>query len=378
MHILQVSPVYYPEVKFGGPPKKIHGLSQGFQKKGHDVQVVTFHSEYPKLSEVRLVDSVEVTYLPWFGRGTKQWPMKLSPLESLVEGADIVHCYGLYNFICPPASRLGVKHRKIVVLEPLGMFKPKARSLLAKRLYHALYTNRMLREAKSIICASDAEKTELESVVPPGKLTVRRNGIDVSEYQNLRKTGAFRKKNGIAETSFLMIFMGRISPIKNLGQLIKAFSTAAVPDAVLLLIGPALEPNYANELNGLIEALKLRNQVRILPPLYDHDKLDALASADLFVLPSLSESFGNAAAEAVAAEIPVLLTDTCGIAPIIHGKAGLAVECSVEGLSHGLREFSDKKKAYLLCSGRAEVIRHLSWEQPINQTLELYQSLLNS
>jgi glycosyltransferase involved in cell wall biosynthesis len=376
MRILQVTPVYYPEVKFGGPPRKIHGLSQGFQKRGHDVQVVTFHSEHPQLSEVRDVESVKVTYLPWIGKGTKQWPVKKAALVQLIKQADIVHCYGLYNFICPPASRMGAKYGKAVVLEPLGMYKPKARSLLAKRLYHALYTNKMLVEARSVICASEAEKTELMSVIPAEKLTVRRNGIDVSEYQGLQKSKIFRDKQGIPSEAFLILFMGRISPIKNLEQLIHAFANAAIQNGYLVMVGPALEPGYTKELNGLVQSLNLTRTVKILEPLYDKEKLEALASADLFVLPSLSESFGNAAAEAVAAEIPVLLTDTCGIAPVIHGKAGLAVECSVAGLTQGLKECSNPIRVEELTAGRSAVIEQLSWEQPITQTLELYAKLL--
>ena len=68
------------------------------------------------------------------------------------------------------------------------------------------------------------------------------------------------------------------------------------------------------------------------------DQKAALALADLLVLPSLNESFGNSAAEAVAAGVPVLLTDTCGIASMIHRRAGLAVPLGVEALAEGLRQ----------------------------------------
>ena len=87
----------------------------------------------------------------------------------------------------------------------------------------------------------------------------------------------------------------------------------------------------------MIESLHLQESVRLIGPIYDQDKLAALAATDLFVLPSLSESFGNAAAEAVAAGVPVLLTDTCGIAPMIHERAGLAVPLGMASLAAGLR-----------------------------------------
>lgn len=42
MHILNATSFYYPELKFGGPPLKIHGLSQGLRQHGHEVSVLTF------------------------------------------------------------------------------------------------------------------------------------------------------------------------------------------------------------------------------------------------------------------------------------------------------------------------------------------------
>ena len=60
-------------------------------------------------------------------------------------------------------------------------------------------------------------------------------------------------------------------------------------------------------------------------PLYGDAKWAAYRDADLFVLPSQNENFGNTAAEAVACGTPVLVTDRCGIAPIVDRRAGVVV-----------------------------------------------------
>ena len=67
-------------------------------------------------------------------------------------------------------------------------------------------------------------------------------------------------------------------------------------------------------------------KVRVLfvGPLYDDAKWSAYRDADLFVLPSQNENFGNTAAEAAARGTPVIVTDQCGIAPFI-GDAGLVI-----------------------------------------------------
>ena len=55
-------------------------------------------------------------------------------------------------------------------------------------------------------------------------------------------------------------------------------------------------------------------------------KWAAYRDADIFVLPSQNENFGNTAAEAVAAGTPVIVTEQCGIAPLFAGTAGLVVQ----------------------------------------------------
>src|SRR3981189_2026543 len=65
--------------------------------------------------------------------------------------------------------------------------------------------------------------------------------------------------------------------------------------------------------------------VQILATAFDRDKGSAYRDADVFVLPSQNENFGNTAGEAVAAGTPVVVTDKCGIAPLLADVAGPGV-----------------------------------------------------
>ena len=136
------------------------------------------------------------------------------------------------------------------------------------------------------------------------------------------------------------------------------------------------EQTYAVELERLARTCERRNDIRIIAALYDDDLKAALAAADLFVLPSINENFGNAAAEAVAAGVPVLLTDTCGIASMIHRRAGLAVPLGIEPLSQGLKTMLGAKRRAELTARREEVKRDLSWDEPIKQAEELYERVI--
>lgn len=376
MRILFVTPYYYPELKFGGPPQKIHSLGRELRRKGNAVRVITFDSEKRARQDQATHDNVPVQYLPWRGWGLRQWPVNRRLIRDAVAEADIIHCYGLYNALCPVAASTAQKLHRPVLVEPLGMYHPRGSSKLVKRLFHGLVTHRMFRQAACVVATSPAELDELKQAVSGTRLVLRRNGIDLGEYQTLPARAVFREKTKVSSGERIALYLGRISPVKNLEDLLRAFARAALKHCTLVLAGPELEPDYSAKLRGLVRQLNLEKTVLFPGALYAKDKLAALAAADLFILPSLSESFGNAAAEAAAAGVPVLLTDTCGIAPMIHRRAGLAVPLGVDSLADGLRTLlDDADQREALTNRRVEVVKELSWTQPVEQMEKLYKEI---
>lgn len=376
MRILQVTTMYYPELQFGGPPQKIHTFSQGLLAHGHEVRVITLHSQRRQGCQSTQQDGVNVQYLPWVGQSRRQVPYRLKALQAAVQWAEVVHIYGLYNLLGPAAAYLARQYKRPYVLEPLGMYLPRLRHQRWKRLYHRLFTRRMVQGARRVIATSAMEKEELSGLVEAERLVVRVNRFDFESYQRLPDSLALRMRFQLAATERLVLFVGRISPVKNLEALIQAFALADVSDAHLLLVGPQLEPDYVARLRSQIEQLQLAARITLAGPLYDADKLAALATADLFVLPSVSESFGNAAAEAVAAGVPVLLTKTCGIAALIDGRAGYAVEPTPEALAEGLRFMLDPVRRTRFIQQRADVLAELASDEPLQQTEQIYAEII--
>jgi glycosyltransferase involved in cell wall biosynthesis len=377
MRILQVTTMYYPELQFGGPPQKIHAFSRGMTRRGHEVRTVTLHSQRRGACEQVTHDDIAVQYMPWLGVGGRQVPYRLGVLEAAVQWAQVVHVYGLYNLLGPAAAFFAQRGARPLVLEPLGMYVPRTRHVRLKQWYHRLFTTRLLRQAAVVIATSPAEQAELAAHVETARLVLRQNMLDVEQYRHLPDRLAFRKARQIAADERQIIYVGRISPIKNLVALVQAFGEAALARTRLLLIGPQLEPDYAAEVQDTINWLGLAERVQLIGPLYAADKLAALAAADLLVLPSTYESFGNAAAEAVAAGIPVLLSDTCGIAPLINERAGLAVPPTVDGLAAGLQVMlTDHDRRAQVMQQREAVLAELAGDQPVQQMEQIYQQIL--
>lgn len=399
MRILKTTQTYYPYLSKGGPPAKVKGIATALVRRGHEVTVLT-----ADLGETDDGDAgrqwrhertkgewgwewqaagVKAIYLKTLTnyRATTISPRVLPFSMRQVADFDVVHVYGLYDLLGSVVARFCRRRGIPYVLEPLGMFQPKVRSLQKKRLYHALIGDALFRGAAVLIATSEHERQELiRGGIAVEKIVLRRNGLDLNEFTSLPARGALRDQLGVPEHERLVLFVGRVSFIKGLDVLVQGFAEIAASqrDVSLVIAGPDDEDGCRREIMGLVEKLHLEKKVIFTGPLYGQEKLQALADADVFVLPSQYESFGNAAAEAIVCGLPVLVTDGCGIAPLIAGRAGLVVQCSPEGLSDGLfRMLNDDRLLAQLRSGATAVARELSWDEPVTEMERIYAALKN-
>lgn len=377
MRIAFITPYYAPELRFGGPPQKIHSIAKGLIGRGATIRVVTFDHREPRRNDEDGIEGVPVQYLPWRGRGLRQMPLGTTALRNEINAADIIHCYGIYTLLVPVAARIAATRGQLVVHEPLGMYPPRAGNRLPKRAYNWLLTRGMLNNSAAVIAASQTEAAELRTFAPAANVVYRRNGIDVEAFENIPSGNELRRTWKVGATERIILFLGRLSPIKNLEQLVSAFARLPLHNVQLVLVGPT-EPKYERRLRELIGREGISDRVIFAGALYEEEQKAALAAAHLLVLPSLNESFGNAAGEAVAAAVPVLLTETCGIASVIHKRAGLAVPLGVDSLAEGMRMMLDPKFRARMTSRREEVLRDLSWDEPIAQTIALYEKIIRN
>jgi glycosyltransferase involved in cell wall biosynthesis len=143
----------------------------------------------------------------------------------------------------------------------------------------------------------------------------------------------------------------------------------------LVFAGPD-EGGVKIELDHLATQLGVRTKVQFAGPVFGEAKWAAYRDADVFVLPSQNENFGNTAAEAVAAGTPVIVTEQCGIAPLLADEAGLVVRHDAAALLEALeRILCDSELRGRLAAGCAEVTSRLGWEGPVGDMETLYATL---
>lgn len=393
MRILKTTQSYFPYLSKGGQPGAINGIASTLVRRGHVVTVLTadlgetdggndlrnWKRERTPWGWESRNNGVEGLYLSTLTnyRATTVNPGVASFCTRRLHEYDLVHVYGLYDLIGSGVAWFCRRRGIPYVLEPLGMFGPKIRSLKKKRLYGWLLGSALFEGAKAVIATSEAERVDLvEGGIDDRRILMRRNGLDLSEFQKLPERGAFRAKHNIGEDQPLLLFLGRLSFIKGLDLLVQAFSQVS-KQAKLVIAGPDDKDGCSLRILELIDKLNLEKQIILTGPVYDKDKLRALVDANAFVLPSRHESFGNAAAESIACGTPVLVTDKCGIAPLVDGKAGLVVPCSVEGIAKGINLLlEDTTLLARMREGCACIARDLSWDQPVDAMESLYASLI--
>ncbi|HXN25428.1 MAG TPA: glycosyltransferase [Candidatus Dormibacteraeota bacterium] len=399
MRVLNVTETYYPFLKWGGPPVKVRALSRGLAARHHHVTVLTadfgiadsqgFDSEkkdarmeHTPLGWRMEESGVETIYLPSLLRyRALTWNPGVGKFcrERLGE-FDAVHIFGLYDLLGPAVAAACKRRTVPYVLEPIGMFRPIVRKLWLKRLYHRWVGGAMIRGCERMIATSRQEFEELAAEdVPVEKLIVRRNGVYVPD--TLPEAGTFRRQWNLASETTVILFLGRLVGKKSPGLLLEAFARwrkiqSNRSDARLVFAGPQENDGTRAKLETLAGQLGVQGEVLYTGPLFGDHKWAAYRDADVFVLPSQNENFGNTAAEAIACGTPAIITENCGIAPLVGPRAGVIVKHNVDSLAEALDAVLGDKRLYArLANGCAEVTRSLGWDEPIAEMEALYKTL---
>lgn len=169
----------------------------------------------------------------------------------------------------------------------------------------------------------------------------------------------------------LLLFVGRLSPEKNLPLLVEA--AAQLPGVRLQIVGDGVE---RSRLAALVDARGVRAE---FVGTIDNAQLPRLLNrAEVFVLPSRYEGHPKALIEAMACAVPVVGTDVSGIRDVIrHGETGWLCPPDAGGLAEGLRTLLNDGalRARLGASARADVTRAYSLDAVTRRELDVIREL---
>jgi glycosyltransferase involved in cell wall biosynthesis len=213
-----------------------------------------------------------------------------------------------------------------------------------------------------------AQQTLVAEGVSAQKIVVISPGVAAEHYYPTRRRGSTDEKQ---DRPFRILFVGTISARKGVYYLLEAFRQLALPNAELWLLGSIDE--------GMARILaKYEGMFRLLPPVPRERLHEYYNAADLFVLPSLLESFGLVIYQAMACGLPVIVTTSCG-ARVQEGREGFVIAPrDIEALKERVvRLYNDRNLLLAMSSCAVAADQQQSWErfrwQVVEFLLRIYE-----
>ncbi len=324
-------------------------------------------------------------YIPEFVQGIK----KFAAEKGLCY--DIIHSHywmsGLAAEMLAEAWDIPIVH----MFHTLGEMKNRIAQSDAEREnpYRLASERRVLAYADRIIVATLAEKAQLEWLykADPRKLTIIPPGVDTGRFYPIPKDEA-KQFVGIPDEDRVVLFVGRIEPLKGLDTLIRAMAgldrkQLGCPDLVVIGGDPNADPEDMTvemaRLQKLSHDLSLDSMVIFLGK-RDQDTLPYYYSAaEVLVMPSHYESFGMVALEAMACGTPVIASQVGGLAFLVQdGVTGYHVPGgdSAALCDRLTRLLGDAALRQKMGEQASQYAQGYTWDHIAPQIISVYESLL--
>ena len=288
---------------------------------------------------------------------------------------DLLHDNGIWlphnHHLAVLAEKRGIPR----VVSIRGMLEPWAfrHKHAKKKVAWWLYQRRDLRRAQCHITTGEAEAGNVRRLELGVPIATIPNGVDVPE-DRLPKIET-ESMTGRPRTA---LFLGRIYPIKGLPMLVEAWAKVRPVGWRLRIAGPD-EAGHQKQVEKAIADARLNDVISFLGPVDPERKSALLWDADLFVLPTYSENFGMAIAEALAHGLPVLTTTGAPWPMLQEAGCGWWVEPSVDCLAEGLRAATNSEPEMLQQMGEkgcSLVSKQFSWNRIASLMCSTYEQIL--
>jgi len=314
LKILQLVHTLDPSV--GGVAASVLALSRGLARRGHKLDIVVLDDS----ASSWLADIALPIHALGVGLTSYRYSSKLLPwLKKQGGDYDRVIVNGIWQYLSFAAWRRYAGSSIPYYVFPHGMLDPWFKETfplkhLKKWLYWPWAEYRVLRNAAAVIFTSEEERSQArksfwlyrcrEKVSPLGveapPISSNAKSEFLSRYPQLQNTRIF-------------LFLGRLHPKKGCDMLLEAFAQMRSNDSISLILAGPDQVGWESDLRRQVTRLNLTNRIVFTGMLEGPMKQGAFANAEAFVLPSHQENFGISVVEALAARVPVLISNRVNI-----------------------------------------------------------------
>lgn len=343
-----------------------------------------------KLSEMMIKDNPNVDILcrkdmvDKFENKERLIPIEIkkSSHRIIAEQIRLLKLYKNYDvvYFLDYATPALYKGKKIATIHDMAMHTMKDKYTKGQVLTKTILLKNTIKHADKLICISEFTKKELMKYYPnidESKIEVVYNGFEYNEIDLSKQTVNTILKNFNITKDYLL-FVGTLSPHKNIERIIEAFNEIKKEGYDYNLVICGKKGWLYDDIFSKVKKLNLESEIIFTDYVTDEELEVLYRNAKLFVFPSLYEGFGFPPIEAMARKIPVL-TSKEGALPEVVGNAALF--CDAYSKSDIAKKIIDvlvnKDLSKMLVNQGIERYKYFSWKKTAQLTNELLNKLLS-
>ncbi|MFX0132363.1 MAG: glycosyltransferase [Candidatus Hodarchaeota archaeon] len=394
MKILHVIPSYEPAWIFGGTVTATSQLCRALARKGVDVTVYTTDADgkgghlYLPINRPIEVGGVKVWYFNCdFGVKKAFFSRHLSnKLKETITYFDLVHVSSIWQWMQQTVYYI-CKRKKIpyIVTPHSSLQKSSFYAVgphLTKKLYWKYFGQRTIKAASGIhlLCKGERDESEIFLNFTPSFIVP--NGIDINKYKySENKKIQLRKSMKISNKAMVLLFLGRIHPIKQIELVIRSlpYIFQNRKEYFLIIAGPVEDKSYFKFLKKISNKLQLNENIIWKGPIDNTEVSSFYSASDILILPSKSEGISMTIIEAMASSLPVLISNrVANYYEVDIDKAGIVVQPYFESVREALIKIFTKP--YLLKemsqNARISTVKRYRIEKVASLMIKAYEDIL--
>jgi glycosyltransferase involved in cell wall biosynthesis len=296
----------------------------------------------------------------------------------------------LYSPICLPRAKIDVFSTLMApIIKPAPSLVVHFKTMhaytaphsvrLSARLYRRLSYPRTAKVADAIIINSESLRGEVLQYldVDPTKLHLIPEAVDHALFQPGDRDAAFQHVTArYGVTKPFVLFVSSLWRYKNCAALLRAFATAKpkLVDRQLVVVGPGGDAEYAAELRALADDLGIAKDVVWVGGVPLEETVHFYRAADVFVYPSLNETFGLPILEAMACACPVVTSIVSAMPETAGGAALLADPKDPESIADAILRACGGEEQRLRAAGPKRA-SEFTWATTAERTLAVYREV---
>ena len=360
------------KIIFLGEAASIHTIRwvNSLSEKGIEVILVSLKGEVDIIGKIN--DNVKVIYLPF---GTKiGYYLNIFALKRIIskEKPDLINVHYASGY--GTLGRLSGFNKKLLNVWGSDIYDFPNESKIKKIIIEKNLKN-YTAIASTSYCMAEETKKYLKN--KSKKIFITPFGVDTEKFKNFNIK---KKKNelviGIVKT--LTENYGIEYLIRAIKELENILDIENYKKIKLLIYGKG---ELKNKLESLTKELQIEDKVIFKGYISNEDIPKVLNEMDIFVVPSINESFGVAAVEAMACEIPVIASSVGGLKEVIIDKETgyLVPKKDYKEIAKYLKKLIlDKNlRIYLGKNGRKRVLENYDWNSNVNYMIKIYKEIIN-